>query len=147
MAVRKKRVNTTVESGGAETLVCAELMLRGIVTGRYEQGFHNVDVFCFALKTKRVLNISVKYRHYASATFFPTRPIRSPVDFVVAIRANLGEPVGDRDERELWVVPAAAMRKLERFAYKRANGNLGIPISKIPDKYLDAWGLIVDALR
>jgi hypothetical protein len=141
---QRKRINTTVQSGGAETLVCAELMLRGIFTGHYVKGFYDVDVFCFSpQKRSKVINISVKYRHAASATFFPTKPIRKPVDFFVGIRGNAAD--GDLDDREIWVVPAAAMQKLEKYSWKRKHG-IAIPISRMPGKYENAWGLIEAAL-
>ena len=143
---QRKRINTTIQSGGAETLVCAELMLRGIFTGHYVKGFYDVDVFCFSPeKRSRVINISVKYRHKSKAAFFPTKPIRKPVDFFVGIRGN-ADDAGDLDQREIWVVPAAAMRSLEKYGWRRKHG-IAIPISRIPAKYDEAWHLIEEELR
>lgn len=138
-AAGAKPKNTSAESTAAEVLVVAELGLRGLIAERYSRAMPGVDVYAWRRGTKhpngmrRVADIQVKYRHDSGATDFDVDSL-SESHFLVAMRANRGKPVGGRERRQVWVVPADEAQALIR------NGSLRF--SLLEDSWLEAWHLI-----
>lgn len=134
-----KPKNTSAESTAAEVLVVAELGLRGLIAERYSRAMPGVDVYAWRRGAKhpsgmrRVADIQVKYRHDSAATDFDAESL-SESHFLVAMRANRGRPVGGRERRQVWVVPANEAQALIR------NGS--IRFSLLKDSWLEAWHLI-----
>lgn len=131
--------NTSAESTAAEILAVAELGLRGLIAERYSRAMPGVDVYAWRRGVKsaggmrKVADIQVKYRHLSGDTAFDVDDL-SQAHFLVAMRANQGRPVGGREQRQVWVVPAAEAQQLIR------NGS--IRISELSDTWLGAWHLI-----
>jgi hypothetical protein len=134
-----KPTNTSAESTAAEILVAAELGLRGLIAERYSRAMPGVDVYAWRRGIKhsngmrRVADIQVKYRHESGATNFDVDTL-AEIHFLVAARANQGKPVGGRERRQIWIVPASEAQALIR------NGS--IRFSALKDSWLEAWHLI-----
>jgi hypothetical protein len=126
------RTDTTAQSEAAEIRTVSELAFRGLIAAQYPRNFALHDVFVFDPAVRRVVNLQVKYRHKASASYVKL-PNLEGVDFVVIYRANAGTPIGGREAMQCWVVPASAA----------SPGRLNL--AQIPDQYLNAWQLVEEA--
>lgn len=126
------RTDTTAQSEAAEIRTVSELAFRGLIAAQYPRNYALHDVFAFDPAVRRVVNLQVKYRHSASASYAEVRDLEG-VDFLVIYRANAGTPVGGREAMQCRVVPAGEAQPGQ------------LRLVQIPDRYLNAWHLVEDA--
>ena len=149
--LKKKRLNTQLESNGAEFLVLGNLMVEGISAHKNYVNMPGYDRLATSPVTVKMAKIQVKSRYPTSASRFLIKNFHS--DFVVYVALNRGstkakkKPTDSNDRRspEFYVFPTS---KIERLS-KPSSRFGAIPIKSIPDfgKHRDRWDLIRDFLE
>lgn len=136
---RARRLDTRLESEGAEFLVLGHLLLERIPAYKTYTNMPGYDLVATNPERNTSAKIQVKSRWRTNAPGFPIRNL--DCDFVVFCRLNRGNKAGTGAVRlpEYYVFPVALVKDAPRSA------NWGkLMIRDIPDseQYRDRWDLI-----
>jgi hypothetical protein len=115
----KAKLNTKLESEGAEFLVLGQLLIRKIPASKAYTNQPNYDLVAYSPKTDKSATIQIKARWSKKATQFPVGKLRS--DFVVLVALNR-DPDGQEalaEEPEYYVLPKNAALSLVRDADRK----------------------------
>lgn len=138
------RLDTRLESEGAEFLVLGHLLLERIPAYKTYTNMPGYDLVATNPELNLAARVQVKSRWTTRATGFPLK--RSDADFVVFVRLNRGSKDGRAAVKlpEYYVLPAAVLA-----AVPRSGSWSKVQMRKIPDvsMYLDRWDLIRSFLR
>lgn len=146
------RLDSKLESVGAEFLVLGHLLIEGVHAFKSYTDYPGYDILATSEETGKECRIQVKSRWATDFNrHFPMRTFEC--DFVVVVALNRGyqkirkkspEDTG-RMEPAYYIIPADLVR-----AAQKPGSKLGIvPMKNIPDieqKYKDNWQLILEAL-
>lgn len=133
------RLDTRLESGGAEFLVLGELLIRGIPGYKAYTNMPGYDVFALDPARDRIARISVKSRWTTNATGFFIKNF--DCDFVVVAKLNRGTIKDMRKVQapEFFVLPVEAVKNAPR-----SKGWNRVTFGSIRNfkSYRDRWDLI-----
>lgn len=136
------RLDTKLESEGAEFLVLGQLLLQRIFAYKTYTNLPGYDLVATNRDTTRAARIQVKSRWRTGAPFFLIKSFNC--DFVVAVRLNRGKKGGDVPATlpEYFVLPVEVVKSIHRPG----------PWSKvvfkdIDSEYRDNWSLIAEFLE
>lgn len=142
------RLNTQLESEGAEFLVLGNLLIEGILSYKAYHNFKDYDLIAANPKTKKSVTIQVKSRYTTEWTGFIINNFES--DFVILVILNRGYKKIKKNgetgvrEPECFVFPIDYVKGI---IVKSEWGK--IPKSKMVghSEYKNRWDLIKDALK
>ncbi len=145
---KAKRLNTTLESTGAEFLVLGNMLLNKISAYKTYLNYPDFDLIAVDSTKKTSVNIQVKSRYRTDYDGFIIKNISC--DFVVFVALNRGlkkikkDGKGGKKEPDFFIFPVKYMMKIQ---------NKKSPWGKITrknmvdyEKYKDRWDLISDSL-
>ncbi len=141
------RLNTSLESTGAEFLVLGHLLLEGIQASKAYTNFPGYDIIATNPEKSRSCRIQVKSRY--ATDFDGGFPIRNfDCDFVVLVALNRGyryrkKKSGDDDGRkapQLYVFPVGVVKSAQNPRSKW--GKAFLRNMDRPAQYLDNWSLV-----
>ena len=138
-----KRLNTHLQSEGAEFLVLGNLLMRGIEAHKTYSLRKGFDLVAMSVDNHRAVTISVKARHQTDWDGFIAKNIEADFTVFVALnrgyarkRKTMGDGVRDPD---FYIFPKSVMESMpgggdwgKRFPQKMAD----------LERYKDAWDLI-----
>jgi hypothetical protein len=137
------RLNTRLESEGAEFLVLGQLLLERIGAYKTYTNMPGYDLVATNPERNTAARIQVKSRWRTAAPGFPIRNL--DCDFVVFVRLNRGSKDGRAKTQppEYFVFPIEIIT-----AAPRSEGWSKVLIRNIPDadSYRDRWDLVRDFL-
>jgi hypothetical protein len=138
------RLDTRLESEGAEFLVLGQLLLVRIATYKTYTNMPGYDLVATNPDKNTSAKIQVKSRWGTGSSGFPIKNFGC--DFVVFCRLNRGNKAGTRkvSAPEYFVLPVAVVRTAQR-----TNSSWGkVYLRDIPnaDQYRDRWDLVREAL-
>ena len=140
------RLNTRLESEGAEFMVLGNLLIEGIPAYKSYSNLADYDLIAVNPERNRSARIQVKSRWTTSATGFILGNKALDCDFLVIAKLNRGSKDGRAKIRdpEFFVVPAKVIARIPRL------GGWGkLKFGQIPDlkSYGSRWDLIRRFLR
>jgi len=143
----KPRLNTRLESEGAEFLVLGNLLMEGILAYKAYHNFKSYDLVAINQKTNKAITIQVKSRYKTDWGGFIINDF--DCDFVVFVALNRGykkiKKNGDDGKKapEYYIFPVAYVKAIERSGWGK------ISKSKLLDysDYLYRWDLISKSLQ
>lgn len=134
------RLDTRLESEGAEFLVLGHLLVEGLQAHKTYTNMPGYDVLVVNPKTssQQVARVSVKSRWRIGATGFIIKNFDS--DFVVVVKLNREKDKGEVVPPEFFIIPTDALRELNRPGWGRIN------FGAIPNfqSYKNEWHQIRD---
>jgi hypothetical protein len=144
MPADSKRMDTRLESEGAEFLVLGQLLLHKIATYKTYANMPGYDLVATNPDANTSAKIQVKSRWRTGATGFPISNF--DCDFVVAAFLNRGSKDGKKEvlTPEYYVIPIGLIRSLPRDV--RWNK---VDLKQLPDKekFRENWSQIATFLR
>lgn len=147
MKEKKERLNTQLESAGAEYLVLGNLLRYRIQSFITSQNFEDYDIVATNPEKNKSIKIQVKSRLKNSDTSFPIKKFGS--DFVVFVKLNCGMKRHNKmcykykDIVEYYIIPT-------KICKENVSGDWSkIYIRELPkyEKYKNNWDLIRKKLR
>jgi hypothetical protein len=143
-----KRINTQLESAGAEHLVLGNLLIRKIQSFITSQNFEDYDIVAVNPEKNTSAKIQVKSRLKEHDNSFPIKKFKS--DFVVFVRLNCARTKRNiveypyRESPEYYIFPTELCKDVN----KGGNWNK-VHLKDIHDveKYKDNWQIIIDKLN
>jgi len=139
-----KRLNTHLESEGAEFLVLGQLLLHRIAAYKTYTNMAGYDLVATDPEANTSAKIQVKSRWRTGATGFPISKFEC--DFVVAAFLNRGSKDGKKEilAPEYYVIPIDLIRNLPRD--ERWNK---VDLKQLPDRerYRENWEQIEEFLK
>lgn len=139
----EKRLNTRLESEGAEFLVLGQLLIHKIPSYKTYTNMPGYDIVSTNPDANTSCKIQVKSRWRTGASQFPIRNF--DCDFVVVTFLNRGSKHHTKEvlPPEYFVIPANIIQKISREA-----GKSGANVRDIPDleRYRENWNLISEFL-
>lgn len=144
MSADPKRLDTRLESEGAEFLVLGQLLLHKIAAYKTYTNMPGYDLVATNPEVNTSAKIQVKSRWRTGATGFPISNF--DCDFVVAAFLNRGSKDGKKEvlTPEYYVIPSGFIRSLPRD--ERWNK---VNLKHLPDKekFRENWSQIATFLR
>lgn len=141
---RMPRLDTRLESQGAEFLVLGALLLERIPTYKTYTNMPGYDLVATNPERNRSCRIQVKSRWSSYTSAFPIKNF--DCDFVVFARLNRGNKAGTArvSDPEFYVFPVSLIEKLPR-----TDGWGKVSLNRIPEwqTYESRWDLIRDHLQ
>ena len=133
------RLDTRIESEGAEFLVLGQLLIAKIPTYKTYTNMPGYDLVATNAEHNSSARISVKSRWKTKAEGFIIK--RFDCDFVVIVKLNRGSTDGRAEVRapEFFVVPVEIVRDLPR---SERWGKLAFNAIPELDRYRDRWDLV-----
>ena len=152
------RLDTSLESAGAEFLVLGNLLVEGIEAHKLYTNFPSYDVIAVNPQTNKNCRIQVKSRR--TTDFDGGFPIKNfECDFVVFVALNCGYRYrrkvtaqdSGRREPKFYVFPVEVVRKAHD-AHKTQKpgdkwGKVFLKYIDVPDQYLSDWRAIKEFLE
>ncbi|MES2476446.1 MAG: hypothetical protein V4640_11755 [Verrucomicrobiota bacterium] len=139
-----KKLDTRLESEGAEFLVLGQLLLHRIAAYKTYTNMPGYDLVATNPDTNTSAKIQVKSRWRTGATGFPIKNF--DCDFLVAAFLNRGSKDGKKGilKPVCYVIPIELIRGLPRDALWSK-----VDLKKLPDKehYRENWNQIADFLH
>ncbi len=139
------RLNTKLESEGAEFLVLGELLIRKIPSYKTYTNMPGYDLVSFNPDGKKLAKIQVKSRWHTGEKSFPLKNF--DFDFLVAVFLNRGSKDGKKEilPPQYYIFPLSVINKAPRTNDKWSKIN----ITKIPkyESYANNWDPIIKYLR
>jgi len=146
----QRRLNTSLQSQGAEFLALGNLLVQGIQAHKAYVNHPNFDILAVNAETGRNCRISVKSR-YAS-DFDGGFPIKSlECEFFVLVALNQGNRYSRKSQAEAarppdyWVVPVALLKAIRRG--KAGWHKVYLRDIEDVDAYREQWSLIAEYLE
>ncbi|MBM0285060.1 hypothetical protein [Pseudomonas chlororaphis] len=137
------RMDTRLESEGAEFLVLGQLLIHKIAAYKTYTNMPGYDIVATNAEHSSSARIQVKSRWKTGANGFPIKNFEC--EFVVAVFLNRGSPDGKKLPMppHYYVLPAATVQAL-----RRSEGWGKVNLNHLPEleQYREAWGLISDFL-
>jgi len=138
------RLDTRLESEGAEFLVLGQLLLARIAAYKTYTNMPGYDLVATNPEKNTSAKIQVKSRWRTGATGFPIKNF--DCDFVVVVFLNRGSKDGKKEvlPPKYYVIPVCVIKSLER------SENWGkVYVTKIPDveQYLENWESVSEFLN
>ena len=141
------RLNTRLESEGAEFLVLGNLLMEGILAYKAYHNFKSYDLVAVNSVTKKAITIQVKSRYKTDWGGFIINDFEC--DFVIFVALNRGykkaKKNGDDGKKspDYYIFPTAYVKNIERSGWGK------ISKAKLLDysKYLNKWNNISKALQ
>ena len=139
-----KRLDTKLESEGAEFLVLGQLLIHKIAAYKTYTNMPDYDIVAVNPEKNSSAKIQVKSRWRTGASRFPIKKIAC--DFVVAVKLNRGSKDGKKEKRlpEFYVIPKKIIQRVPRSKNWKKVKYKDIP--KI-ESYQNKWSLIEDFLK
>ncbi len=138
-----KRLNTRLESEGAEFLVLGQLLLHKIAAYKTYTNMPGYDLVATDPENNTSARIQVKSRWRTGATGFPISNF--DCDYVVAAFLNRGSKDGKKEvlSPEYYVIPVDVIRGLPRDEQWNK-----VDLKRLPNRetYLENWSQIADFL-
>jgi hypothetical protein len=133
------RLDTRLESEGAEFLVLGALLLERIPAYKTYTNMPGYDLVATNVDRKRVARIQVKSRWSTGSSGFPINNFGC--DFIVFARLNRGNRAGTAkvSDPEFFVFPVGKLRRLPR---SKGWGKLSVTGIKNWREYKSRWDLI-----
>lgn len=145
MPKKKKRLDTQLESEGAEFLVLGQLLILKIAAYKAYSRMRGYDVIAFDPKANALAKISVKSRWSSSANSILIKK-KTDCDFVVIVKLNRGSQDGrlPLGVPEFFVIPIAVLNRAPRIGKLHR-----VLFERIPEfnSFKDGWPQIKDFLR
>ncbi|WP_299397575.1 hypothetical protein [Pelagibius sp.] len=141
-----KRLNTALESEGAEFLVLGNLLIQGVPA--YKSYRHNIGHDLVAVNPDRntSVRLEVKSRWASDAHWNMGMKEAGATDFYVYVRLNRGNRYGSAPAKDtaphFYVIPEKTADGLPKTGWGQAR------LKHLPDVelYRDRWDLIIDFL-
>lgn len=137
------RMDTRLESEGAEFLVLGQLLIHKIAAYKTYTNMPGYDIVATNAEHNSSARVQVKSRWRTGATGFPIKNF--DCEFVVAVFLNRGSPDGKKQPipPHYYVLPVATIQALPR-----SEGWSKVDLKHLPEleQYREAWSLISDAL-
>ncbi|MCF7733285.1 MAG: hypothetical protein K9N23_16465 [Akkermansiaceae bacterium] len=138
-----EKLNTRLESEGAEFLVLGQLLLHKIAAYKTYTNMPGYDLVATDPEHNTSARIQVKSRWRTGATGFPISNFAC--DFVVAAFLNRGSKDGKKEvlSPDYFVIPVGVIKELPRSEQWSK-----VDLKRLPDResYRENWGQIVDFL-
>lgn len=138
-----KRLDTRLESEGAEFLVLGQLLLHRISAYKTYTNMPGYDLIATNPEANTSARIQVKSRWRTGATGFPISNF--DCEFVVAAFLNRGSKDGKREilSPKFYVIPVGVVERLPR---DQRWSKVDLRQIERLDDYLDSWSLVADFL-
>ncbi|MHB8413686.1 MAG: hypothetical protein ACYDDI_17335 [Candidatus Acidiferrales bacterium] len=143
MPQKKARLDTHLESEGAEFLVLGQLLISKIAAYKAYSRMRGYDLIAFDPKANVSAKISVKSR-WSSKAYSILIKKKTDCDFVVVVKLNRGSKDGRLKGPEFFVIPIAVLNESPRIGKWNK-----VQFKRIPKfgSFKDAWPQIEDLLR
>ena len=153
MKEKKERLNTQLESAGAEHLVLGNLLRYGIQAFITSKNFESYDIVAFNPKNNKGIKIQVKSRWATNSSSFYINKFDS--DFVIFVKLNCGKSIKQTkiytyEDPEYYIIKTSLCKKYRKkigqskLILKRKKEELYLK-EKILEK--NQWNLIKEYLE